>query len=144
MLARRARQDVGDVAPGVGAAGMHDAGAGVAALAAESVVERDSEPAQFGDPRGSLLRQQPDRAGPAEPAARGERVCGVQLRIVVRADRRGHASLGGVAVRAAVRGLREHEHRGACLGRGESGGEAGDPGSDDDDVAFLAFLPHKR
>ena len=59
MLARPGREHVGNVAPGVGAARVHDARAGVPALAAEAVVESDAETAQLGDPRRSLLRQQP-------------------------------------------------------------------------------------
>ena len=62
MLARASRQDVGDVAAGVGAARVHDARAGVTAFTAEPVVELDAETAQLRDPRGSLLRQQPNRA----------------------------------------------------------------------------------
>ena len=85
---------------------------------------------------GSLLRQQPHRAGTAETAARRERVGCMERGVVVRADGRRDASLGGVAVRAAVRGLGEHEHRGARLGRREGSGEAGDTGSDDDDVSI--------
>ena len=139
MRAGVLRQDVGDVAPGVGAARMHDASVGVAALTAEAVVERDPEPAQLRDPGRSLLGQEPHRAGPAEPASGRERVGGMERRIVARADGCGHASLGGVAVRARVRGLREHEHRRARVGRSQGGGEAGDPGSRDDDVRFLAF-----
>ena len=60
------------------------------------------------------------------------------------ADRGGDAALGRVAVRARVRGLREHEDRGAGVGCREGGGEAGDAGSDDGDVGLVAFLPHKR
>ena len=82
--------------------------------------------------------------GRQRPRPARERVGGVKCGIVVRADRSGHASLGRVAVRARVRGLREHEHRGAGVGRGEGGRESGDPGSDDENVASLAFLPHKR
>jgi hypothetical protein len=43
-----------------------------------------------------------------------------------------------------VRSFGEHDHRGSGIGRGEGGREPGDTGSDDEDVAFLAFLPHKR
>ena len=43
MLARSGRQDVRDVPSGVRAAGVHDAIAGMSALAAEPVVERDAE-----------------------------------------------------------------------------------------------------
>jgi hypothetical protein len=68
----------------------------------------------------------------------------MESRVVVRGDRRGHASLSRIAVRARVRGLREHEHRGAGVGRSKGGREAGDTGSDDENVACLAFLPHKR
>ena len=82
MLARPGRQDVRDVAPGVGAAGVHDAVARVAALAAEAVVEPDAEPAQLRDPGGSLLRQQPHRARPAEAASGGEGVRRVERRVV--------------------------------------------------------------
>ena len=66
MLARSCREDVGDVAPRVGAARVHDARARVPALTPKPVVEPDAETAQLGDPRGSLLRQQPHRARPAE------------------------------------------------------------------------------
>ena len=128
------------MASGVGAARVHDARAGVAALAAEAVVESDAETAQLRDPRRSLLRQQPDRARPAEAAPRGERVRRVERRIVARADRRGDASLSRVAVRAAVGGLREHEHRGAGIGRGEGGGEACDTGADDDNVGSVGVF----
>ena len=137
-------ENVRDEATGVCAAGMHDTGAGVAALPCEAVVEPHAEPAQLRDPLGSLLRQQPDRAGPAEAAPRGERVGCVERGIVARADGCRDSSLGGVAVRARVGGLREHEHRGARLGRSEGSGEAGDTGSDDDHVRSLAFLPHNR
>ena len=58
----RAVKNVRDVAPGVGAARVHDAGARVAAFAAEAVVEADAEAAQLGDPGGSLGRQELDRA----------------------------------------------------------------------------------
>ena len=106
--------------------------------------KRTPSRAQLGDPGGSLVRQELDRARPAEAAPRGERVGGMQSRVVVRADRGGDAALRRIAVRARVRRLREHEHRGAGVGGSERGGEAGDPGSDDEDVACLAFLPHKR
>jgi len=132
-------ENVRDEATGVCAAGMHDAGAGVSALPCESVVEPHAEPAQLRDPLGSLLRQQPDGTGPAEAAPRGERVGCVQRGIVALADGRCDASLGGVAVRARVGGLREHQNRSAFLGRCEGGGKAGDTGSDDDQVRHLAF-----
>ena len=121
MLARPGRQDVRDVAPGVGAAGVHDTVARVAALTAEAVVEPDAETAQLRDPGGSLVRQQPHGARPAEVASRGERVCRVELRIVVRADGCGHASLSRVAVRAAVRGLGEDVHGRPGIGGGKGG-----------------------
>ena len=72
------------MASGVGAAGVDDAGARVAALAAEAVVEPDAEAAQLGDPCRRLVGQQLDRAAPAEAAARGERVGCVERGIVVR------------------------------------------------------------
>jgi len=132
------------VASGVGAAYVHDAGPRVAPFASQLVVEADSEAPQLFNPRRSLLRQQLDRAGSADAAACSDRVGGVQRRVVVRADRCGHASLGGIAVGARVRSLGEDEDRRARVGRRESRGEAGDPGSDDDHVGSLAFLPHKR
>src|SRR5690348_11524933 len=52
------RQDLGDVSPGVRAARMHDAGARVAALPTEAVVEADAEAAQLPDPGRGLLREQ--------------------------------------------------------------------------------------
>jgi hypothetical protein len=116
----------------------------VAALPAEAFVEADAEPAQLRDPSRSLLGQQPDGAGPAETAPRGERVGRVQPRIVVRADGRGDPTLGRVAVRARVRGLRENEHRSTAIGGGERGGESCNTGSDDDHVGLVAFLPHNR
>jgi hypothetical protein len=63
----------------------------------------------------------------------------VQPGIVVGCDRRGDASLRGVAVRVAMRGFCEHEDRGAGLGRGEGGREAGDAGTDHENVVPLAF-----
>jgi hypothetical protein len=144
MLPSSVCENVRDEATGVCAAGMHNAGAGVAALPCEAVIELHAEPAQLGDPLGSLLRQQPDGAGPADTAPRGERVGCVHRGIVTRADGRCDASLGGVAVRARVGGLREHEHRGARVGSSQGSGEAGDTGSDDDHVRSIAFLPHNR
>lgn len=144
MLADARRENVRNVTPGVGAAGVHDAGARVAALAAEAIVEADAEAPQLGDAGRSLGRQELDRRRPADTAPRGERVGRMEGRIVVRSDRSGHASLGGIAVRARMRRLREHEHRGAGIRRSEGGREAGDTGSDDENVACLAFLPHKR
>ena len=132
------------MAPGFCAAGVHDAGLRVTALAPEAVVEPDTESAQLRDPGRSLLRQQLHGAGTAETAARGERVGSVERGVVSRTDRGGHAPLGRVAVRAPMRGLREHEHRGPCVGRREGGGEARDSGSRDDDVTSPTFLPHKR
>jgi hypothetical protein len=123
---------------------MHDAGARVAALPAEAVVEADAEATQLCDPGWSLLRQQTNGAGPAKTASGGERVLGVKGGIVVGADGRRYAALGRVAVRATVRGLREHEHRGAGVGCRKRCGEAGDTGSGDDRVGALAFLPHNR
>ncbi len=130
------REDVRDVASRVGAAGVDDARAGVPALAAESPSsKRTPSSPQPRDARGGLLGQQLDRARPADAPACGERVGGVERGVVAWADRRRDAALRGVAVRAAVRGLREHDHRGACVGRREGCGEAGDAGSDDGDVA---------
>ena len=144
MLACACRQDVGDMTSRVRTARMHDAGARMAAFPAKFFVEPHTEPAQLFDPPGSVRCQQPDRARPAEAAARVARVGRVERGIVVSTDGRGDASLGGIAVGASVRGLREHEHRGAGVGRCEGSGEAGDPGSDDENVASLAFLPHNR
>jgi hypothetical protein len=116
----------------------------VAAFPSEPVVEADAEASQLRDPGGSLGGQQLHRAGPAEAPARGERVGRVEGGVVVRPDRRGHSSLSCIAVRARVRRLCEHLHRGAGVGRCEGRGEAGDTGSDHKDVAPLAFLSHKR
>src|SRR5207302_5382182 len=67
MLTRPYRQDLREVPSGVRPAGVHDAVAGVAALAAESVVEPHAQAPELRDPSRSLLGQQPDRAGPAQP-----------------------------------------------------------------------------
>jgi hypothetical protein len=144
VLARPGGKHVGNVASGVCAARVHDACAGVAAFPAEAVVESDAEAAQLRDARWSFLRQQPDRAWPAEPASRSERVGCVERRLVARAHSRGHASLSRVAVRAAVRSLRKHEYRRARVGRGQGGRQSCDTGADDGYVGCVAFLPHKR
>jgi hypothetical protein len=137
-------QNIGDVAPGVRASGMHDAVARVAAFASEVVVEADAEASQLGDPGRSLGRQELDGGGSTQTAACRERVCCVEGGIVVPTDRGGHSSLSRIAVRARVGRLGEHEHRGAAVGRCEGGGQTGDAGSDDENVTPLAFLPHKR
>src|SRR5215470_8806489 len=131
MHAGTLREDAGDVAPGVRAAGMHDAVARVAALPPEAVVEPDTQTAQLRDPGRSLLRQQLYGAGTAETASSSDRVGRMERGVVVRADGGRDASLGRVAVRAVVRGLGEHEHRGTRVGRREGGAEAGYPGSGD-------------
>jgi hypothetical protein len=61
MVADARRKNVRNVTSGVGAAGVHDAGARVAALTAEAVVEADAEPAQLRDAGGRLGRQELDR-----------------------------------------------------------------------------------
>ncbi len=144
VLACPRRQDIGDVAPGVGAAGVHDARPAMPALAAEPLVEAHAEVAQLRDPRGRLRRQELHGTRPADPTARRQRVRRVQGRIVVAADRRRHATLRGIAVRAAMRRLGEHAHRRTRVSGRKSRGEAGDSGSDDDDVGGVAFLPHNR
>ena len=144
MLARAKRQDIGDVPSRVGAAGMDDARARVAAFERETVVEPHAELAEPGDPPGRFGRQELDRARPADATTRRERVRGVESGIVAFADRGGNAALRRIAVRRGVGGLREDCDRRAFVGCGEGGGEAGDPGSDDRDVDLVAFLPHKR
>jgi hypothetical protein len=116
----------------------------VAAFPTEPVVEADAETPQLRDPDGSLGRQELDGGGPAEAAAGRERVGRVEGGVVVRADRRSDPTLSRIAVRACMRGLSEHEHRGAGIGRCEGSREAGDTGSDDENVGLLAFLPHNR
>ena len=86
----------------VSAAGVHDARARVPALTPKAVVEANAETAELGDPRRSLLRQQPHRARPAQAPSGGERVRRVKRRVVVGAYGSGHSSLSRVAVRAAV------------------------------------------
>jgi hypothetical protein len=123
---------------------VDDTVAGVPALATEAVVEADAEAPQLRDAAGGLLGQELDRARPAKTPACSDGVNCVQRRVVACADGSRDASLGGIAVRAAVRGLGDHDDRGACVGRLEGCGQAGDACPDHGDVACLAFLPHKR
>jgi hypothetical protein len=123
---------------------VDDAGAGVAALALETVVEADAEPPQVVDPGGRLLGEHADRARPAEVATRRERVGGVQGGVVARADGGGDTALRRIAVRRAVGVLGEHADGGPRVGSRERRREPGDPGSDHENVVALAFLPQER
>src|SRR4029077_16221784 len=105
MLARPYREDARDGASCVGAAGVDDSVPGVSTLTAKAVVEVDAEAPQLRDAGGRLLGQQLDRARPAKTPARGEGVGGMQRGVVARADGSRYASLGGIAVRVAVRRL---------------------------------------
>ena len=87
-----------------------------------------------------------DRGGAAEPAAGGERVVGVESRIVVGADGGGNPALGGVAVGGEERSLRHEEHVGVAGGP-ECRVQTGDAAADDDEVAMVdgkGFCTHRR
>ena len=128
------RQCVRDAAPGLRAARVDDTAAGVAALAGEAGVELDSERGEVGDPRRRVLGEQAHRARAAEAAPGGERVRGVERRVVAGTDRGGDAALRRVAVRGAQGALREQEHRRVAPGGGERRVEAGDAAADDHEV----------
>ena len=131
MLERARREHLGDAASGLRAAGVHDAAARVAALAAEALVELDAELDQVGDPRRRIARQLADRALAADAAAGAQGVLGVQARIVVLAERRGDAALGVEAVGGRELAPAQHEHVG-LVRRGQRGVETGDTCADDD------------
>ena len=137
MLARAGGEHLGDALAGLGASRMHDAAARVPALAGETLVELDPELDELGDPRRRLSGQELDRARAAEAAAGGERVVGVEPRVVVRADGGGDAALGRPAVRGVDRALRDDQRRPARVGGGECRAEACDSGPDDRDIGFL-------
>jgi len=143
MLAHARSEHLGDVPTGLGAARVHDTAARVPALARETVVELDTERDELGDALRRLARQQPDRRLPAQPAAGGERVGGVEDRLVVGTDGRGDAALRGPAVGRVDRALREEENGATRVSRGQGGGQPGDPCSHDRHVR-VQFLPQRR
>ena len=75
---------VRDLRPVRRAARVHDTGARMSAFEPEAEVELDSQIGEVGDARGASLGEDGDGARAAEPAARRDRVLGVQSRIVVR------------------------------------------------------------
>ena len=143
MLAHPRGERRGDRLAGLGPACVHDAAAGVAALAAEVVVELDARLDQVGDACRRLLGQHADGAVAAEPTAGAQRVLGVQRGIVVLSERRCDATLGVPAVRGRDRRLREQEHVGTVR-RAERGVEAGDTAADDEKIGRERFSPQSR
>ncbi len=143
VLLHARSEHLSDTAAGLGAARVHDAAAGMAALAGETLVELHAEVDELGDAFRRVSGEELDRALAAEPAAGGERVSGVQRRVVVGTDRCGHAALRGPAVGGVDRALCEDEDRCARVGGGQRSGEAGDSGTDDREVG-MQFLPQRR
>jgi 8-oxo-dGTP diphosphatase len=114
---------------------VNDAGMGMSAFETEARVELDAEIGEVGDPRRRLARQDGDGARAAETPAGGDRVLGVQGRIVIRADRRRDATLREVTRRRLDRPLREHDHVGLVRGA-ESGIEACYSAPHDEEIAL--------
>ncbi len=114
------------------AAGVDDAAPAVAALEPEPLVEVDAELDEVADARRRLVRQHLDGTRPTQPAARAQRVLGVQRRCVVLPHRGGDTALREEARGRQQRALREDED--VALGRRTQGGEeTGDPPADDDE-----------
>ena len=104
-----------DTVAGGGSSSVDDAAAAVTALEAEAFVELDTELHEVADPCGCLVGQHGDGARPAEPAARSQRVLGMERRVVVLPHRGCDAALGEEARGREQRPLREDED--VALGR---------------------------
>ena len=87
-------------------------------------------------------RRAPDRARAAQTAAGAQRVLGVQLRGVVRADRRGDAALRELARRTSAAAPFESEQHVRFVGRAQRGVEAGEAAADDDEVDRVLVHAH--
>ncbi len=90
-----------DLGPGRRAAGVDDAGPGVAALAGQGqrpgrlAVELGPQGDQLAHPAGPLVDQHADRVDVAQPGPGGQRVGQMEVgRVLVAAEDRGHAALG--------------------------------------------------
>src|SRR5204863_2698200 len=118
---------------GRGAAGVKNARDRVAALAPRLVFEPHAEVEEVDDPRRGVAGKHVDSARPAEAAPRQHRVAVVQLGRITRSERRRDTALSEIAGRRDQPAFRQHEHvRLGC--RAERGVEAGDAGSDDDEI----------
>jgi hypothetical protein len=129
---------VRDLAPGRGAAGVHDTRARVPPSRPRPGRTRRRD-RQVGDARGASLGEDGDGARAAEATAGRDRVLGVQSRIVVRADRGGDSTLREVTRGRLDRALREHDDVGLA-GGAESGVEARDAPADDEKIAVSPML----
>jgi len=138
------RPDGGDERPrhlGAGrvAAGVHDPGAGVPALAGQRqlaggvAVEGGAQRDELAQPLRALGAQHAHGAGVAQPHTGHERVAQVLLRAVGRVECGRDPALCPAGRAVVDEHLGDEQHR-AGVGGVQGGGEAGDPGPDDDDV----------
>ena len=136
-----------DLGPGGGAAGVHDPGPGVAALAGQGeqagglAVELDAERDQLVHPSGPLVDQDAHRLLVAEARTGRQRVGQVQVgRVLVAAQHRRDPALGPARRRLGQRALGEHTERqggrGGCArpGQAHRGRQPGDAAAQDQDV----------
>ena len=130
-----------DLGAGGRAAGVHDPGMRVAALAGERqpavgvAVEAGAEGDQLADPVRSFADEDPHGVDVAEPGAGREGVGEMAVDgVLFTADDRGHAALGPAGRRLFELSLGDHAHPQAGGGGPHGGGQAGDTRPAHDEV----------
>ena len=139
-MGKRRRGDSGhDGATGLVALDPRHAGPAVGGFQAEEErplgvsIEGRAQLGQPADGRCPLCRQQGRALRIDQTGAGGHSICGVQSRVVVLRQGRGHAALGpGRGATLVERGAGEHHD--LARGRRQGGREAGEPGADDEDA----------